>query len=203
MAITVELAFGHIITVDHDTATIGRAPGSDILVADSPKIQPVHAKIMKVANRWMIESAGDWLLQVGDGVPGRKLWLNPGDVVHLAESGPYMVFAPKPNTPKAAVPQAELDTPLFSSTFLQAISTVVDKQDSSTPIKEQKSPAPVKEQESPAPAMKPKKPEAPRKLDEDEEIWEEVYGYWSDDIAKKGHPPKSPPHGRPPTPPHK
>jgi hypothetical protein len=176
MAITVELAFGHIITVDHDTAIIGRAPDSDIHIPDSPRIQSLHARIIKVANRWMIESAGDWLLQVGDGVPGRKLWLNPGDVVHLAESGPYMVFTPKPIAPKAAVLSTEPDKTTFSSALPQ---------------------------DSPAAVMKSKKTEAPQKLDEDEEVWDEVYGYWSDNRTKKGSPPKPPPHGHPPTPPHK
>jgi hypothetical protein len=197
MAITVELAFGHIITVAHDMATIGCAPDSDIIITDSPKIQSSHARIVKVANRWMIESAGDWLLQVGDGVPGRKLWLNQGDVVHLAESGPYMVFAPKTITPKAPVPSTdELDKPLFSSALWQDIPATVKKPDSPTPT-------PVIKKDSPAPARKSKKPAAPQTSDEDEEVWGEVYGYWSDDRSKKATPPKTPPHGKPPTPPHK
>ena len=53
----------------------------------SKELQPIHAEVIKVAGRWMVESTGDWLLQVGDGVPGRKLWLHPGDVLHLTESG--------------------------------------------------------------------------------------------------------------------
>ena len=72
MAITVELGIGQIITVQHDSATIGQDPASDICIPNSPKIQPVHARIVKVANKWMIQSEGDWLLQVGDGVPGRN-----------------------------------------------------------------------------------------------------------------------------------
>ena len=43
----------------------------------------------------MVESAGDWLLQVGNGVPGRKLWLQLGDVLHLTESGVRLTFEPQ------------------------------------------------------------------------------------------------------------
>jgi hypothetical protein len=186
MAITVELAFGQIITVDRDTATIGSAPGSDILIFDSPKIQSIHAKIIKVANKWMIESAGDWLLQVADGVPGRKLWLNPGDVVHLAESGPYIVFAPKPITPKSAVRSTEPDKTIFSSTIPQD------------------NPSTAKKKDSPAPIEKAKKPETiPMQVDEDDEVWQEVYGYWMEDRNKKKFTPNIRPPDHPSTPPPK
>jgi len=165
MAITVELGIGQIITVQRDTATIELDPGADIRIPDSPKIQPIHARIVKVANKWMIQSAGDWLLQVGDGVPGRKLWLNSGDLVHLSESGPYMVFDPKPIAPKPEVKPAEpapaetadTDKPLVPP-FLQS----VDR----------------------AAAEKPKKPQPSKQLDEDDEAWEEVFGYWMEDRQK-------------------
>jgi FHA domain len=162
MAITVELGIGQIITVQNDTATIGQDPACDIHIANSPKIQPVHARIAKVANKWMIQSAGDWLLQVGDGVPGRKHWLNPGDLVHLSESGPYMVFEPKPAelapSPLAkAVPPTEAgQTPI--PPFLQPVQR--------------------------AQPEKPKKLQPSKQLDEDDEIWEEVYGYWMEDKHK-------------------
>jgi pSer/pThr/pTyr-binding forkhead associated (FHA) protein len=160
MAITVELGIGQIITVQRDTATIGQDPGADIRIPNSPKIQPIHARIVKVANRWMIQSAGDWLLQVGDGVPGRKLWLNSGDLVHLSESGPYMVFDPKPIAPKPAVQLAETaesNKPPVPP-FLQPVDRV--------------------------PAKKPKKPQPSKQLDEDDEAWEEVFGYWMEDRQK-------------------
>ena len=94
MAITLELPSGQIFIVENDSATIGRSSGNDIVIPDSPEIQPVHATITQAANKWMIESAGDWLLQVGNGVPGRKLWLKPNDSIRLSESGPIIVFEP-------------------------------------------------------------------------------------------------------------
>jgi hypothetical protein len=167
MAITVELGIGQIITVQHDSATIGQDPASDIRIVNSPKIQPVHAKIVKVANKWMIESAGDWLLQVGDGVPGRKLWLNPGDMVHLSESGPYMVFEPKPAAAKPIVKPAEP----------KPVETVEPAQPPIPPFLQ-----PI--QRAPAPAEKPKKPQPTKQLDEEDETWKEVFGYWMEERHK-------------------
>jgi hypothetical protein len=165
MAITVELGIGQIITVQHDSATIGQDAASDIRIVNSPKIQPVHARIVKVANKWMIESAGDWLLQVGDGVPGRKLWLNPGDLVHLSESGPYMVFEPKPAAPKPVVKPAEP----------KPEETAESNQPPVPPFLQ-----PV-EREA---AEKPKKPQPAKQLDEEDEIWEDVFGYWMEERHK-------------------
>ncbi len=168
MAITVELGIGQIITVQHDSATIGQAPGSDILISNSPKIQPLHARIVKVANKWMIESAGDWLLQVGDGVPGRKLWLNPGDLIHLSESGPYMVFEPKPKAAKPVVKPAE----------------PVPAQTAETAESDKPTIPPFLQPVQRAPAEKPKKPQPGKQLDEEDEIWEEVFGYWMEERHK-------------------
>ncbi len=114
MAIIVELPDGQRIQVERDSATIGRGPGADIVVS-SMEIEPLHAKIRKLAARWIVESAGDWCLQVGDGIPGRKLWLRPGEVLRLSESGISVVFEPgmreKPTPPfphlNAAAPVVE------------------------------------------------------------------------------------------------
>ena len=94
MTITIGLANGRKITFGRDTVTIGRGPGVDLAIA-SEDVQPVHARIVRVAGRWMVESAGDWLLQVGDSVPGRKQWLEPGQVICLTESGVTVVFEPR------------------------------------------------------------------------------------------------------------
>jgi hypothetical protein len=94
MAITIGLANGGKITIKRDTATIGRGPGVDVAIA-STELQSVHARIIQVAGRWMVEAAGDWLLQVGDSVPGRKQWLEPDQVIWLTESGDMVVFEPR------------------------------------------------------------------------------------------------------------
>ena len=94
MPITVELSNGQRITVEKSSATIGQGPGADIIIT-STELQPIHAKISKVGGRWLIESEGDWLVQAGDGVPGRKQWLQPNQVVRLTEGG-VRVFLNQP-----------------------------------------------------------------------------------------------------------
>jgi hypothetical protein len=114
MAIIVETPTGRRIAVGADSALIGRDGNCQIALPDEPALRPIHAKIRKVANRWMVEAQGDWQLQVGTGLPGRMSWLTPGDVIRLTESGPELIFeeapafvpgssgpAPIPNAPKA------------------------------------------------------------------------------------------------------
>jgi hypothetical protein len=96
MGFILQLPSGKQIALPADAATIGRDPACDVALPREPQVQPRHARIRKVANKWMIESAGDWLLQVGSGVPGRKLWLNPGEVIRLSETGPELVFCVEP-----------------------------------------------------------------------------------------------------------
>ena len=76
MAITIELTNGQRDSrLSGIRQPLDEAPAWMWLIA-SKDLQPVHARIIRVAGRWMVESAGDWLLQVGDSVPGRKQWLN-------------------------------------------------------------------------------------------------------------------------------
>ena len=92
MSITVQLSSGRAVSVESDSALVGRDPSCDIALPDERELHPRHARIKKVANKWMIESEGDWPIQVGSGVPGRKLWLSSGDTIRLTESGPEIVF---------------------------------------------------------------------------------------------------------------
>ncbi len=111
MPITIKVPTGKRINVDADTALIGRDHSCQIALPDEPALQPIHARIKKVANRWLIESQGDWQLQVGAGLPGRMSWLMPGDVIRLTETGPEITFdeasglVPIPAAP-ALVPKA-------------------------------------------------------------------------------------------------
>lgn len=104
MAITVELPNGDRVIVQRDSATIGSGLGADVIV-ESSRLEPVHAKISRVAGRWMVESTGDWLLQVDDGVLGRKHWLQAGQVIHLTEFGVEVIFEPALQTPSIHRPK--------------------------------------------------------------------------------------------------
>jgi hypothetical protein len=128
MAITIELSSGRRITVEEGSATIGRGPEADVVV-ESVDLQPIHAKISKVAGRWMVESTGDWLLQVGDGVLGRKHWLEPNQVIRLTESGVSVVFEPTAGT----TPESYSGTADADAAVLQEENTPASPQTSIPP----------------------------------------------------------------------
>jgi len=109
MAFTLETPSGRI-TVNADSAAIGRDRSCQIALPNEQSLQPIHATIKKIAGRWLIEAAGDWLIQVGKGVPGRKSWLNPGGAIRLTQVGPELVFEPPTTTngPKGETRNAQV-----------------------------------------------------------------------------------------------
>ncbi len=92
MAITIQILTGRRITVEADSVLVGRDRSCQVALPDESSLQPIHARIRKVVNRWLIEAQGDWQIQVGAGLPGRMSWLKPGDVIRLTESGPEIIF---------------------------------------------------------------------------------------------------------------
>lgn len=96
MALTIRLYTGRRITVEADSVLIGRDRACQIALPDETALQPIHARIRKIANRWMVEAQGDWQIQVGTGLPGRMNWLKPGDLIRLTESGPEITFEEAP-----------------------------------------------------------------------------------------------------------
>jgi molecular chaperone DnaK len=92
MSITITTPNGDKVRLDSDSALIGRDRTCQIALPEEPSLQPIHAKIRKVANRWMVEAQGEWQIQVGTGMPGRMSWLQPGDMIRLTESGPALIF---------------------------------------------------------------------------------------------------------------
>ena len=87
------LAPGKSVVVDSRSASIGADVDCDVVLPREEGIQPRHATIKMVAARWIVESAGDWLLQADDGVPGRKQWLVSGSRIRLDRTGPEIVFS--------------------------------------------------------------------------------------------------------------
>lgn len=90
---------------------IGRDAAAPLSLAGDQRVQPKHAVLRRVATRWLIEAADGVTIRVGDGRPTKVAWLNPGDVIHLSESGPTLTFcpngaAPVPMTASPAVPAA-------------------------------------------------------------------------------------------------
>ncbi len=117
MAISLKLPSGSTVTADGPVVTIGSDPACEVSLPDEPGIHPRHASIKKIANKWMIQSEGDWNLQAGDGPAGRKCWLKSGDLIQLTESGTSIVFnaVEEPTTPpipsEGSAPCASEDEP--------------------------------------------------------------------------------------------
>lgn len=96
MSITIGLTSGERVVVDKDIALIGLDDHCDIQPPGPGGLNARHARIKKIGGRWLIESLGDWPLQIDGEAPTRASWLRPGDVVQLAPYGPSIIFEPLP-----------------------------------------------------------------------------------------------------------
>ena len=94
MAITIQLPSGESLCFEGTTVLVGSDSSCDIQISDA-ELEPQHARLRKVANRWMVESQGDWPIQAGDSGPGRSCWFTVGDVIRLSPSGPDIVIQPE------------------------------------------------------------------------------------------------------------
>lgn len=92
MAISFQDSSGTTVRFDGDIVSIGRDSSCDFSMPHEQRLQPRHAILRKMAGRWLVETAGEWNVQVGSGPAGRKCWVKPNDVIHLTEAGPDLVF---------------------------------------------------------------------------------------------------------------
>ncbi len=102
MSITIQLPSNERKVFDTTSILIGSAAVCDIQLAE---LRPQHAKIRKLANRWMVESLGDWPVQSGENEPGKRCWLKSGEHVTLTPDGPALVFQPSEETAQPAPTQ--------------------------------------------------------------------------------------------------
>jgi hypothetical protein len=79
---------------DVDTIGIGRAPENQIALPNDARLKDVHAVLRSVNGRWIIECRDGAQVRIGSGRPVQFGWLSAGDVIHLTESGPELVFEP-------------------------------------------------------------------------------------------------------------
>ncbi len=94
MTMKLGIPSGEQVIVDSDSSVIGRGRNCDVALPEQTELHKRHAQIKKVANQWIVESLGDWMIQVGDGVAGRKCRLKEGDPIRLTPSGVTVVFEP-------------------------------------------------------------------------------------------------------------
>lgn len=106
MATVFRLPGGGQAATDDDPIWVGTDAACAVRLPEDGRVQPRHARVRRTAGRWLVESLGDWPVQVGSGPPSRLGWLKPGDVIRLSASGPDLVFQPAaaavPQTPPAA-----------------------------------------------------------------------------------------------------
>jgi len=93
MPVTLRLPSNERVTFDQPVILIGTDENCDVRLPADSGGRPQHATIRKLAGRWLAESQGDWLLQVGT-AQGKTCWLTPGDAIHIAPQGPMLIFEP-------------------------------------------------------------------------------------------------------------
>ena len=94
MTITIQLPTGERREFDQGSVLIGRGASCPIHLPEADHLREEHARLRKVADRWMVESRGDWAIQVGRSDPAKFGWLKPGDVIRLSQGGPELIFEP-------------------------------------------------------------------------------------------------------------
>jgi len=100
---------GRSVRCNTEVISIGRAQTNQISLPNEPHLARVQAVLRRVSGRWIVESQSSRLIRVGNGRPIQLAWLNPGDVIHLTESGPALTF--QPDIPATEVSQnANSDT---------------------------------------------------------------------------------------------
>jgi hypothetical protein len=102
MAITIELASGERVSISKDIAVVGSDVRCDVRLTG---LEPRHARIRKVASRWLIESLGARTLQIRNGDASRMAWLKSEDLITLTPGGVRIIFEPKTaiQTPRTSV----------------------------------------------------------------------------------------------------
>ncbi len=105
------------LSFETDAIGIGRDPDNQVALPNDARLAPLHAVLRHVNGRWIVESRDGGPIRVGNGRPTQFAWLNPGDVIHLTESGPQLVFEPASQESGAPVPLKPVPTtgPTFVS----------------------------------------------------------------------------------------
>lgn len=116
MSVTVQISGGKHVRVSANTVKIGRASACALSFPNEGHLDPEHAVLRRVANRWLIESRSGPVIQVGQSQLGRMHWLKPGDVVKLTPDGPEFTFEPVEDAdPLAAARQSNVVEPSANS----------------------------------------------------------------------------------------
>ena len=116
MSITIRLPDGKNVATEVEPIWVGSDTTCTVCLSADGRVQSRHAKLRRTAGRWLVESLGEWPLQVGSGSPSRLSWLKPGDVIRLSPSGPDLVFQPT-TSPEAKASSSEPELYLDDEPF--------------------------------------------------------------------------------------
>jgi pSer/pThr/pTyr-binding forkhead associated (FHA) protein len=114
---------GRTLLFDIDAIGIGRDPDNQVALPDDSRLAPLHAVMRCVNGRWIIESKDGGPIRIGNGRPSRFAWLNPGDVIHLTETGPELLF--EPSNVSLSPPGADRTKPPISNAGASATAPYV------------------------------------------------------------------------------
>ena len=90
--------------------SVGCDPRCGISFMGDSRLAPKHAHLRSVAGRWLIEATAGRTIRVGLGRASSLAWLAVGDVIHLTETGPELVFQPDAVSPVVLVRSAPQDS---------------------------------------------------------------------------------------------
>jgi hypothetical protein len=82
---------GAPLRLGHGRSTLGRA-GADLLV-EHPEVSSIHAEIKRDGSRWMITDSSSLNGTFLNGQRVTSAYLQSGDIIRLASSGPELVFS--------------------------------------------------------------------------------------------------------------
>lgn len=102
MPLRVQTDDGRALTIEGQSATIGRSSECDIVIRSATDLADIHARVRRVGDRVLVESLEGANLYVEGQSPNRLLWLSPGDMVRLTKNGPSFIFDPRPEHSESA-----------------------------------------------------------------------------------------------------
>jgi hypothetical protein len=93
---------------DADAVSIGRGTENHVSLPNDVRLKDRHVVLRKVSGRWIVESGVGGTVCIGNGRPVSFGWLNSGEVVHLTEAGPDLLFIlTQASPPTTGTPVAE------------------------------------------------------------------------------------------------
>lgn len=83
MSIAIRLSSGFNKSFDKNHLAIGSDASCDVVLAEKNGVQPLHAHLRKIGDRWLLESAGEWPCDLSDSTKATKQWVLVGGSANI------------------------------------------------------------------------------------------------------------------------